>query len=123
MKTGKVEHGRLGVEIQNVNQSLAESFKLSSPEGALVAQVVPDSAAARAGIKPGDVILKFNGAPIVDSGVALGARQCHGTRREGDARHRARRQADDRQRDHRLGEQRHGGEERRGGSRKDRISG
>ena len=68
VKTGKAEHGRLGVEIQNVNQSLAESFKLSSPEGALVAQVVPDSAAARAGIKAGDVILKFNGAPIVDSG-------------------------------------------------------
>jgi serine protease Do len=69
VKTGKVEHGRLGVEIQNVNQSLAESFKLSAPEGALVAQVVPDSAAARAGIKPGDVILKFNGSPIVDSGA------------------------------------------------------
>ena len=68
VKTGRVEHGRLGVEIQNVNQSLAESFKLSSPEGALVAQVVPDSAAARAGIKPGDVILKFNGSPIADSG-------------------------------------------------------
>ncbi len=69
VKTGKVEHGRLGVEIQNVNQSLAESFKLSAPEGALVAQVVPDSAAARAGIKPGDVILKFNGSSIVDSGA------------------------------------------------------
>jgi serine protease Do len=68
VKTSKVEHGRLGVEIQNVNQSLAESFKLSTPEGALVAQVVPDSAAARAGIKPGDVILKFNGSPIADSG-------------------------------------------------------
>jgi serine protease Do len=68
VKTGKVEHGRLGVEIQNVNQSLAQSFKLSTPEGALVAQVVPDSAAARAGIKPGDVILKFNGSPIADSG-------------------------------------------------------
>jgi serine protease Do len=69
VKTGKVEHGRLGVEIQNVNQSLAESFKLSTPEGALVAKVVPDSAAARAGIKPGDVILKFNATPIVDSGA------------------------------------------------------
>jgi serine protease Do len=69
VKTGKVEHGRLGVEIQNVNQSLAESFKLNTPEGALVAQVVPDSAAARAGIKPGDVILKFNGSSIVDSGA------------------------------------------------------
>lgn len=68
VKNGKVEHGRLGVEIQNVDQSLAQSFKLSAPEGALVAQVVPDSAAAKAGIKPGDVILKFNGSPIVDSG-------------------------------------------------------
>ena len=68
VKTGKVEHGRLGVEIQNVNQSLAKSFKLSSPDGALVAQVEPDSAAARAGIKVGDVIEKFNGAAIADSG-------------------------------------------------------
>ncbi|HTV96668.1 MAG TPA: Do family serine endopeptidase [Steroidobacteraceae bacterium] len=68
VKTGKVEHGRLGVEIQNVNQSLANSFKLSAPQGALVAQVVPDSAAAKAGIKAGDVILKYNGAPITDSG-------------------------------------------------------
>jgi serine protease Do len=68
VKTGKVEHGRLGVEIQNVNQSLAKSFKLNSPAGALVAQVEPDSAAARAGIKVGDVIEKFNGAAIADSG-------------------------------------------------------
>jgi serine protease Do len=68
VKTGKVEHGRLGIEIQNVNQSLAQSFKLSSPAGALVAQVEPDSAAARAGIKVGDVIEKFNGAAIADAG-------------------------------------------------------
>jgi serine protease Do len=68
VKTGKVEHGRLGIQIQNINQSLAQSFKLSSPEGALVAQVVPDGAAARAGIKAGDVILKYNGQPIEDSG-------------------------------------------------------
>ena len=52
VKTGKVEHGRLGVEIQNVNQSLAQSFKLSSPEGALVAQVEPDSAAAGRASRP-----------------------------------------------------------------------
>jgi serine protease Do len=68
VKTGKVEHGRLGIEIQNVNQSLAQSFKLSSPAGALVAQVEPDSAAARAGLKAGDVIQKYNGAPIADAG-------------------------------------------------------
>jgi serine protease Do len=68
VKTGKVSHGRLGIEIQNVDQSLAQSFKLSSPAGALVARVEPDSAAARAGIKAGDVIQKFNGAPIADAG-------------------------------------------------------
>ena len=47
VKTGKVEHSRLGVEVQTLNQSLADSFKLNSPNGALVAKVVPDSAAAR----------------------------------------------------------------------------
>jgi serine protease Do len=68
VKTGKAEHGRLGIQIQNVNQSLAQSFKLSSPAGALVAQVEPDGAAARAGIKAGDVIEKYNGNPILDAG-------------------------------------------------------
>ena len=68
VKTGKVEHGRLGVEVQNVDQALAQSFKLSSPAGALVAKVEPDSAAARAGLQVGDVILKFNGSPIADAG-------------------------------------------------------
>jgi len=68
VKTGKVAHSRLGVEVQTLNQSLADSFKLTSPNGALVAKVVPDSAAAQAGIQVGDVILKFNGAPIVDAG-------------------------------------------------------
>ncbi len=82
IKTGKVEHGRLGVEVQSVDQSLARSFKLSTPAGALVAKVEPNSAASRAGILAGDVILKFNGAPINDagqlsvqvSGVAPGAK-------------------------------------------------
>ncbi len=68
VKTGKVAHSRLGVEVQTLNQSLADSFKLPSPTGALVAKVVPDSAAAQAGIKVGDVILKFNSAPVIDAG-------------------------------------------------------
>ena len=68
VKTGKVAHSRLGVEVQTLDQSLANSFKLSSPNGALVAKVVPESAAAEAGIKVGDVILKFNGTSIVDAG-------------------------------------------------------
>jgi serine protease Do len=68
VKTGKVAHSRLGVEVQTLDQSLADSFKLKSPNGALVAKVTPDSAAAAAGVKVGDVILKFNGTSIVDAG-------------------------------------------------------
>src|ERR1700743_421598 len=68
VKTGKVAHSRLGVEVQTMNQTLADSFKLKTPNGALVAKVVPDSAAAQAGVKVGDVILKFNGDTIVDAG-------------------------------------------------------
>jgi serine protease Do len=68
VKTGKVAHSRLGVEVQTLDQSLADSFKLKSPNGALVAKVTPDSAADHAGVKVGDVILKFNGATIVDAG-------------------------------------------------------
>lgn len=67
VKTGKVVHARLGVEVQPLNQSLAESFKLKTPNGALVAKVVPDSAAAQAGVKVGDVILKLNGTPVFDA--------------------------------------------------------
>jgi serine protease Do len=68
VKTGKVAHARLGVEVQTLNQSLADSFKMKAPNGALVAKVEPDSAAAKAGIQVGDVILKLNGTPIVDAG-------------------------------------------------------
>ena len=68
VKTGKVAHARLGVEIQTLNQSLADSFKLPLPNGALVAKIDPDSAAERAGLKVGDVILKFNDKAIVDAG-------------------------------------------------------
>src|SRR6202046_1755091 len=68
VKTGKVAHSRLGVEVQTLDQSLANSFKLTSPNGALVAKVVPDSAAGEAGIKVGDVILKFTAASFVGAG-------------------------------------------------------
>ncbi len=66
--TGKAEHARLGVTIQDVNQNLAESFGLPRPEGALVAQVAPRSAAAAAGLKSGDVVLEVDGERIVQSG-------------------------------------------------------
>ncbi len=66
--TGHVEHARLGVAVQEVNQTFADSFKLPRPEGALVASVDASGPAAKAGLKVGDVILKVNGQPIVASG-------------------------------------------------------
>jgi len=65
---GKAEHGRLGVTVQDLNQSLAESFGLKRPDGALVSNVAPNSAAAAAGLKSGDVITEVNGEPIIRSG-------------------------------------------------------
>ena len=61
---GKVTRGRIGVTIQEVNQALADSFGLTRPAGALVAAVERDSPAARAGIKPGDVIVSIDGKEI-----------------------------------------------------------
>ena len=60
VKYGKVERGRIGVAIQEVSQSLAESFGLDKPRGALVASVEPGGPADKAGIKPGDVLLSVN---------------------------------------------------------------
>jgi serine protease Do len=61
---GSVQRGRLGVSIQEVSQSLAQSFGLDRPRGALVAQVEKGSPAEKAGIKPGDVLLGVNGKTV-----------------------------------------------------------
>jgi len=61
---GKVQHGRLGVSIQEVNQSLADSFGLKSTAGALIGTVEKGSPAAKAGLESGDIILGVNGTDI-----------------------------------------------------------
>ncbi|MDR0479593.1 MAG: DegQ family serine endoprotease [Burkholderiaceae bacterium] len=65
---GKVEHAKLGVAVQEVNQAFADSFKLPKPEGALVSSVEKGGPADRAGLIPGDVITQVDGQAIVASG-------------------------------------------------------
>lgn len=66
--TGKASHARLGVTVQDLSQPLAESFGLARPDGALIANVAAGSAAAAAGLKPGDVITEVNGEAVTRSG-------------------------------------------------------
>ena len=66
--TGKVQHGKLGITVQEVNQALSESFGMKQPGGALVGSVQKDGPGAKAGIEPGDVIVKFDGQDIRRSG-------------------------------------------------------
>ncbi|WP_455223502.1 DegQ family serine endoprotease [Kaarinaea lacus] len=65
--SGRVARGWLGVLIQDVTRELAESFGMEKPRGALVAKVLPDSPAEKAGFQVGDVVTKFDGKNIVRS--------------------------------------------------------
>jgi serine protease Do len=81
-KTGKVTRGRLGVQISEVTRDVAESLGLGRARGAEVAMVEPGGPAEKAGVKVGDIILKFNGKDIEKSsdlprqvgGSAVGSR-------------------------------------------------
>ena len=65
--SGKVTRGRIGVTIQELTQELAESFGLSKPNGALISSVEKNAPADKAGIQASDVILKFDGKPVINS--------------------------------------------------------
>jgi len=67
---GKVEHGYLGISMNDVTPANAHFFNLQNAAGAIVAQVTPDSPASRGGVKQGDVIDALNGRKIVN-GSAL----------------------------------------------------
>jgi serine protease Do len=61
---GRVDHARLGVVVQDLDQALAESFGLPRPDGAVISAVQPGSAAAAAGLRPGDVVVRIAGQPV-----------------------------------------------------------
>jgi serine protease Do len=64
VKTGKVTRGRIGVTVQEVNATLADSFGLDRPRGALVSSVESGGAGDKAGLQVGDIILKYDGKAI-----------------------------------------------------------
>jgi serine protease Do len=65
--TGRVQRGRIGVQIDQVSKEVAESLGLSKAQGALVRAVEPGAPADKAGIEAGDIITRFDGKPIEKS--------------------------------------------------------
>ena len=61
---GKVDRGWLGVQIQSIDDTMAEALGLEDAKGALIASVMADGPAHAAGLRPGDVILSFNDRPL-----------------------------------------------------------
>ncbi len=65
--SGHVQRGWLGVQIQDVSRELAASFDMDKPEGALISRVIKNSPAQKAGLKVGDVIIKYDGKNVPTS--------------------------------------------------------
>lgn len=68
IKYGKVSHGYMGIGITDVTPENSKFFDMKSAEGAVITQVEPDSPAAKAGLKVGDVIIAVNGKNVSDAG-------------------------------------------------------
>jgi serine protease Do len=78
IRNGKVEHGYIGIAINDVTPDNSKFFNLTKSAGAVVSQVEPDSPGAKAGIKVGDVITAIDGKPVNDAGelqVEVGEKQ------------------------------------------------
>jgi serine protease DegS len=71
IESGQVTRGWLGIEVQDLSPALAESFALDQTQGVLIAGVIREGPAHRAGIRPGDVIIALEGQPITGTGDAL----------------------------------------------------
>ena len=67
VRFGEVKRGVLGVSVQTLTPDIAESMELGNVQGALVSQVIDDSAAEKAGLKAGDVVTAINGKPVKDA--------------------------------------------------------
>jgi len=64
LRQGKVIRGRIGVQVTQVPREGYEDFGLKARAGAIVATVLPNAAASKAGMQPGDVIVQYNGRPV-----------------------------------------------------------
>jgi Do/DeqQ family serine protease len=73
ISNGKVERGHLGIGIQPVTAEIAAKLGLKEARGVLISEVSPNSAAARAGIQRGDVLVAFNDTPVVDGNALRNA--------------------------------------------------
>jgi Do/DeqQ family serine protease len=71
IETGSVTRGWIGIEAQEITPEIADSFKLSSTGGVLIAGVRHGEPADKAGLKPGDILVAINGKPVKDSNSML----------------------------------------------------
>src|SRR6185295_15195632 len=69
---GKVTRGYLGINIRNVDDEHAAAFKLKNPEGAFVESIVPGDPADKAGLKPGDTIVRVDTLPVKETRDLIG---------------------------------------------------
>jgi serine protease Do len=67
VNNGKIIRAGLGAMVQTLDPKMAKSFGLASPEGALISNINPGSAAEKAGLKPGDIVTAVDGAKVHDS--------------------------------------------------------
>jgi len=71
IRQGSVTRGWIGIEAQDITPELAESFRLKEVRGSLIAGILRDSPAERAGLKPGDILLEIDGRQVQDSSTML----------------------------------------------------
>jgi serine protease DegQ len=71
IRQGSVTRGWIGIEAQDITPELAESFRLKQTSGSLIAGILPNSPAQRAGLRPGDILLEIDGREVLDSSTML----------------------------------------------------